>query len=660
MGSTLAIMTLALCSAADAGLQIWPVSPLERVWPDAVAPEAVSPSIVTEGARGEVITAQLAVRSKRDLHVAISASELVGPGSARIPASAVQLHWERRIPLTRNSPATPTDELDRVAPCEVPDPFWEGAEHEVPKDRTEAIWIEIHVPRDAPAGTWRGSVTLAATPPARGGPRAVPLELTLWDFAIPETPSFHVVQWFTFPGIPFRGAVELNSESWWRLLERFAKIIAEHRQDCFQAPFDLIRMKRRADGGFVGDFSRFDRWVETFFRAGPFERIELGFVARLEGGGLTDPASRLRPRRLPVEIEAPAEGGKAPSLTDEDLLRGYLGALHAHLEKRGWLERAMIHIHDEPFIHHEESFRDVARIVAEAAPGLRRIDAIEAEDFFGSLEIWVPKLSHLANWYETAFRRAHESGAELWFYTCCHPTGRYPNRFLDYPLVKTRVLHWIGYLYDLDGYLHWGLNHFHGDDPFTEEGVSHGLPPGDRAVCYPTKDGYSGSLRWSAMRDGLEDLEYLGVLESRLRALKERHGERARRLDPRQRPLEICRRVAWSFRDTARDPETLLAARRAIAAEIEAVDRGPLRVLQTSPPDGFPVPPAPRVANLWGIADPGSEVRVDGRPVANVAADGVFFQALFLHGDQEEVVVEVRNGDRTARAVRRLPPGVKP
>lgn len=24
-------------------------------------------------------------------------------------------------------------------------------------------------------------------------------------------------------------------------------------------------------------------------------------------------------------------------------------------------------------------------------------------------------------------------GAELWFYACCHPLGRYPNRFLDQP-----------------------------------------------------------------------------------------------------------------------------------------------------------------------------------------------------------------------------------
>ena len=87
--------------------------------------------------------------------------------------------------------------------------------------------------------------------------------------------------------------------------------------------------------------------------------------------------------------------------------------------------------------------------------------------------------------------------------------------------MKTRVLHWLGYLYGLNGYLHWGLNYFaQGVDPYSEEGISRNLPLGDRAIMYPGRDGPVGSLRWSAMRDGLQDYEYLWVLESRLAAMK--------------------------------------------------------------------------------------------------------------------------------------------
>lgn len=645
------VLCAAQAVALGAELAAWPVSPLERIWPDSAPGGAAPPAIEAEGARGEVVTAQLAVHAGADARVRLRSQELRGPGGARIGADAVRLFWERRIPITKNSPATPREELDRLVPCEVPDPFWEDAERELAAGRTEGVWIEVLVPRDAAAGAWTGAVRLEHGNAAL----SVPLKLAVFDFELPEERRLAVTQWFTFPGVPFNREVERYSERWWALLAKFARIIAEHRQNSFQAGFDLIRMRLGKDGRYAADFGNFDRWVETFDAAGRFDRIELGFVARLEGGGLTDPASRMRPGRLPLELE---DGVSRPP--DAEVLRGWLAALREHLAAKGWLTRAMIHIHDEPFIHHEESYREIAALVAEAAPGLRRIDAIETEDFFGSLEIWVPKLSHLANWYETAFRRAKQSGAELWFYTCCHPTGAYPNRFLDYPLLKTRVLHWINYLYDMDGYLHWGLNHFTGPDPYSEAGVTGPLPPGDCAVCYPGSDGYLGSMRWSTMRDGLEDFEYLRVLEDRLRALKARLGEAGRRLDPRQRPLEICRRVAWSFRDYTRDPAALLSARRALAAEIEAVARGPLMVVQTSPPDGAAVPPWPRVANLWGVAEPGSEVKVGGRPVANMTKDGVFFEALFLGDAQTEVVVEARHGERTAKAVRHLFRGQSP
>jgi len=649
---------LSFAAVDPSDLDVWSVSPLARVFPDSTPPESGSAPLDAAGARGEIVTAQLAVRSGSARKVGVRAADLEGPGGARIPAQAVRMWWERRIALTRNTVKTPPEELDRAAPCEVADPFWEDADRDLAAGRTEGVWIEILVPRGIPAGAWRGSVTLDVD----GGVRAVPLSLRVWDFDVPEERHLDVVQWFTFPGIPFSKSVKTYSDEWWKLAERFARIIADHRQNVFHAPFSHIRMTYTKDGRFAGDFSRFDRWVETFLRSGRFDRIELDFAGRLEGDGLGDPKGRIRIRRLPVELE-----DRAAKLSDEEVLRGYLGALCAHLRERGWFERSMIHIQDEPFVQHEESYRDTARILAEAAPGLKRIEAIEGEDFFGALEIWVPKLSHLANWYDTAYRRAKDEGAELWFYTCCHPTGRYPNRFLDYPLLKTRVLHWIAYLYDLDGYLHWGLNHFWGDDPFCEDGLSRDLPPGDRAVCYPGRDGYMGSLRWSAMRDGLEDFEYLWVLEGRLRALKDRYGDAARRLDPRQRPTELCRRVVQGFREYVRDPEVLLAARRAMAEEIEAVGRGPLFVVQTSPPDGSIVPGWPRVANLWGIAEPGAEVTVNGRPVANRSQRGVFWEALFLGDREVEVIVEARIGDRQAvrgmkgsrvgRAVRRLPPG---
>ena len=310
----------------------------------------------------------------------------------------------------------------------------------------------------------------------------------------------------------------------------------------------------------------------------------------------------------------------------------------------------MLHIQDEPFLHSVPTYRNVGEIVHRAAPSVQVIEAVEATGFGDAIDVLVPKLNHLNLWLPY-FQKSQAQGKELWFYTCCHPVGRYPNRFLDQPLIKTRVLHWIGYLYVLNGYLHWGLNFFaEGVSPYSEEGVSRDLPLGDRAIMYPGRDGPVGSLRWSAMRDGLQDYEYLWVLESRLAALKTRLGVSANWLDPRQRPLELCRRVVTSFYGHTHRAGTLLAARHEIAVEIEALARRPLLYVQTEPCEGTEIPAGPRLINVRGVTEPGAKVMVNDVPIPDVAADGTFAVAHFLTG--ATITVKAKTDGMTCAATR--------
>ncbi len=288
--------------------------------------------------------------------------------------------------------------------------------------------------------------------------------------------------------------------------------------------------------------------------------------------------------------------------------------------------------------------------VHEIAPHIRCIEAVEAE-YLGALDVYVPKLSHLNLWYPR-FDRVRQEGAELWFYTCCHPVGRYPNRFLDQSLLKVRVLHWINYLYDLDGYLHWGLNHFAAGDPYTEVALSEGLPLGDRAIAYPGTNGLLGSLRFSAMRDGLQDYEYLWVLENELSRIKQRIGKEAFWLDPRQRPLELCRRVVWSFYDYTRSPEVMLDTRAAVAREIEQLTSEPLLIVQTSPPEGTVVPAGPRNIGVRGLVPPGAKVTLNGKPVTNVRPSGYFLQAHFMSANNPTITVTVEHNGKKRTAER--------
>jgi hypothetical protein len=326
-----------------------------------------------------------------------------------------------------------------------------------------------------------------------------------------------------------------------------------------------------------------------------------------------------------------------------------LGAWEQVIQRRNWPRRFVVSIVDEPFIYYEDSYAAVVDRVHQVAPSVRCLEAVEAE-YLGRLDIYVPKLSHLSLWYPR-FEEARRQGAELWYYVCCHPLGRYPNRFLDQSLLKARVLFWIHYLCNLDGYLHWGLN-FYAGDPYTEEGISKDLPLGDRAIVYPGREGLLGSLRFSAQRDGIQDYEYLRVLESRLRQIKQQAGADAFWLDPRQRPLELCRRVIWSFHDHTREPRVLLETREAIAGEIEGLAAEPLLVVQTSPPEGTVVPAGPRAVNVRGLSPPGAKVLLNGQPALHVRANGYFCQPVFLGDRQPTIQVTVEHQGRKRTTTR--------
>ncbi len=623
MKPTLLIPILALfMTIAFAGevlsLSVWAPPPLAKVLRDAAPPAGDSGPLIIEGARNETASTQLALRSTVDVQgVTAMVSDLKRQqGDAALPAGAVTLHWERYIDIDRNSDL-PEDELVAKAPNSIPDPFWEGASIPLRANETQALWIDTAIPRDAAPGEYSGIITITAD----GQSVSFPILLRVWNFAVPEERHLSVVNWWRFPGWGFDDRFEAFSDVYYQFLGQCCDFLVAHRQTDLQASLDaLIQEVNHDDGGITYDTSRLERYAATAFAHG-IRQLHLHGVGT-KSGGHTEPDGR---------IEAvPASMNRLP-------------ALEAVIQKQGWQGRIAVNISDEPFIHHEQSFMAVVDQVHALAPSVRVIEAVEAE-YFGGLDIYVPKLSHLNLWYPR-LQEVQRKGQELWFYTCCHPLGRYPNRFLDQSLVKARALHWINYLYDLDGYLHWGLNHFHGDDPYTQEGISQGLPLGDRAVAYPGATGYLSSLRFSTMRDGLQDFEYLWVLEDKLRQIKDRVGEDAFWLDPRQRPVELCRRVVQSFYDHTRDPGVLMDTRRQIAAEIEALDAAPLLVVQTSPPENTFVPAGPRNVGVRGLAAPGAAVTINGKAVP-VRESGYFCLAYFMPDDTHVITVTVTENVR--------------
>ena len=521
---------------------LWASTSLTKVLvSDRPGTETDSP-LQLSGAKGEVVSGQVVFSPEKSLDaVTCAMSDLEHErGNAVIPSSAVKLQWVRYIDVQKNSSRIPPDELDIIAPNPMPDPFWEDITIPVKVGtysildnsiyisyRSQPLWIEIDVPRSVPAGNYAGTVSVT------GGSESasLPVRLHVRDFEIPEERHQSVVTWWNLQARGFE-PVEPYSDGYWDRLRHFAEFVVAHRQtDAGIVPLSIVEEKGDSSSGYTYDTSRLERYAETVFDAG-IRQIHLHSVGMLEPADTISGVGRGVLNR-----------NRQVTVNEEGMRR--LPAIEEMAKRRGWTGRFLTGISDEPFMHVEESYASVVEQVHETAPTIRIIEAVEAE-YLGRLDIYCPKINHLHMWYDT-YKRHQQEGSELWYYTSRIPVGRYPNRFVDQSLLKMRVQFWTLYLYDLDGFLFWALNSPYTDNPYSEEAIGRNSPLGNPVIAYPGENGLVGSLRFSAQRDGLEDYEYLWVLEDRLRALKERVGSDAHWLDPRQRPLELCRRVIWDF-----------------------------------------------------------------------------------------------------------------
>lgn len=625
-----------LPSAAADEISVWPVDPHVKVFRD-TKPAGGASVVSLRAARNEYEPAQIAVRAAGPLE---GLRVAFGPlrhadGKATIEGADLAWNFVGFIPLNKNTHHSEQIVI-RPAPCDVPDPLLEARAMDLAADTTQPVWLTVRVPKEAPPGMYRGEVAVVA-----GARRAaLPVELAVDPFTLPDERHLWVTNWFSISNIAKAHRVELWSEPFWAMLRRYADNMAAHRQNVVLVPWNLVEVARQPDGTLTFDYERFDRYVQLFEEAGMAERIEISHVGHGDGGWG-------RPVVLAKVTATDRKTGKAVTLSPEEGLAPLLADLQRHLDERGWLTKAMIHVADEPILTNLDSWHKASQFVHKAAPRLKRIEAIETIDCTGGLEVWVPQLCHFDRWRE-AFE-ARRGDGEFWYYICCNPFGNsYPNRFLDFPLSRVRVLHWLNFSERLAGYLHWGLN-FWGNDPFgTPSGE---LPPGDTHVLYPGSQGPLNSIRWEIQRESLEDFEYLHLLAEKTAELRQRLGPAAAWLEPKRRAMEFARCVIPRITEVERDPARIMAVRRQVAEEIAALEQGPLLLVQTEPPAGATLVQGPAAVEVRGITEPGAAVKVHGGPV-EVRPDGTFIARVGVGNQPAEIRVETEHAGKKKATTR--------
>ena len=505
----------AFAAESTARINVWSVDPLVKVFQDASPGASPSRQAEAHVARGEVATFQLVVRSEGALqNLRVACSHFVTQSDKPAPLRARPPRFVGSVPVDRPIQTPPQDQL-RKPPAAFPDPLLEETSIDVKAGQAQPIWITVPVPQRTEPGVYRSTVTISAVKSDEKLVVPATLSLRVYRAAVGRS-RLWVTNWFSIKWRHMQIAPKNDSPAYWELLRRYARNMAEHRQNvALISPLNLATFTA-ADGGKLNvDFSRFDRWVKIFTEEGVIGRIEGGHLGGRSGGWNSPFVARIRT----VKDGLVTAVSVAPDSPEADRFHAqFLPALVKHLKKRGWFDHYLQHLADEPTKVNAASYRALAALVRKYGKGLRIIEACHTRDLVGSIDVWVPQLNYLHRDFEH-YRKRQAAGDEIWFYTCVFPQGEYANRFIEQPLLKTRLLHWINYRYGITGYLHWGYNHWTEDSPFTHTTRPHGGPPylpaGDPWIVYPGRNGPLDSIRHEAMRDGIADYELLCLLAER-------------------------------------------------------------------------------------------------------------------------------------------------
>jgi len=492
--------------------EAWPVPTEVRIYHGSFTREPGNSRIELAGLAGEWLSAQVAVRSSRDIKgLSGSLSQLTGQGGAEIPASAARVRYGGFIPVDETMVLTA-------------DPLLEENSVDVAANLAQPVWITLKVPWDAVAGLYQGKFELSA---ASGGHAEFELSLEVLPALLSEAPdwTFHLNIWQDPTTVARAHKVQVWSEEHWCLLERYAGNFADHGMNAIMThiihdPWDSVRgvaddtmvewkypgeFKAAGAGKFEWDFTVFDRYVELMMKAGVRDKIDLYALVMGPGGTLKADIRYLdtttgdyRTAQMKVGDRIWREAWKA-----------FLPVLRKHLKEKGWFDKAVLGFDEKP----ENVMGIIFDFILAEAPDFK---IASSGGFPGDERKWADEIvlffdnitdKSLWQQYEPLVREMHADKSRLiTFYTCCMP--HYPNTFLFSQLRESRLLAWLTWKYGFDGYIRWAVN-IYPEDTWNQPMFT--WPSGDMFFVYPGEDGPLDSMRWELLRQGIQDYEALRI-----------------------------------------------------------------------------------------------------------------------------------------------------
>ena len=468
--------------------------------------------------RGERVSAQAVLWAPEDLgEVTFEVSDL-RCGKNIIPASAVKKYFVRYV-LTDyyNSRKDSFLMADRLDPTET---------LKVEANTAQPIWLDIHVPSEAKAGTYKGTLKTLSNSSLKGDNKkspfkgdseglSLPIVLQVADRVLPEPSqwSFHLDLWQNPYAVARYFDVPLWSQQHFDKMRPIMQMLAAAGQKVITCsvisrpwngqtfdPFEsMIGKTKNLDGTWEYDYTVFDRWVEFMMSCGITEQID---------------CYTLVPWHYRFDYYDRATNSvqwlscKPGEQAYHDFIVPFLKDLSRHLRQKGWFGRTYIAMDERP----KDQMEAAWRTIQEADPEFKIEGAanysVDSEDADRVDDISVGFQYNLLK--KEALARRAAKGQKITFYTCCGPDR--PNTFTFSPPAESAYLGLHAMACGYDGYLRWAYNSWPEKPCHDSRFPRQSWYAGDCFLVYP--DG--SSIRFERLVEGIQAYEKIRLLRPTL------------------------------------------------------------------------------------------------------------------------------------------------
>jgi hypothetical protein len=523
-------------------LSVWIQGAGKKVQPSTAAPPAGSPTGVSlESYRDATIAAQVVVRAKGgDLRgVKVSPGDLADGAGHVLKAAELTLFREAfidmtgvtahggNVPVPANSPSMDGKIPDALIP--LIDPYTAadaGQPFDVWPEQNQPLFLDVHVPKGTPAGTYTGALHVTAT---GGFALDVPVSLSVLALDLPDMRS--VTTHFKLSENDLlqyhHGLAACSGTDCWldsnaqsrMVVKRYEELAHAHRIDVGQSfvtePVDACKVPT--------DWSAYDAAVAPYMDGSYF-------------------ADHVPSSRLTVPFSPGVDYGLEKCSQAE--YTAIAKAWATHLKAKGWFDRAIVYAADEP---DPATFPQIAKNSAWMQAGdpawLAHVmdttapDPTDVATLNPALGIYCVALAWYDNWNDHGplygrkeWPGLFAQGKKLWFYESNAqdpPYVTFASNTLDG--LEPTLMMWGSWYEHATGFLYWDVAAWDTKDPWgpaiafnkTGDGVllypgNHdgqlagaGSPPGVAI------DGPIPSYRLKMVRQGLQDWALFALAESK-------------------------------------------------------------------------------------------------------------------------------------------------